>query len=87
MKSIPLGTVFKTKLTMKTRVSLQIITDQIINNKFIVGYMLHKPTIGSVFRLHDKNSDEFIFSTLDPVTEINDAFFKTEKYSYKFYPV
>ncbi len=70
----------------KIRISLEVITDHMIKNEFtIIGYMLYKPTIGSIFRLHDKNSNEFIFSTLNPVIEIEDEFnFKTEFCSYRF---
>ena len=71
----------------KIRISLEVITDHMIKNEFtIVGYMLYRPRIGGIFRLHDKVSNEFIFSTLNPVIEIQDEFnFKTENCSYRFY--
>lgn len=48
----------------KIRISLEAITDHMIENEFaIVGYMLDKPILGEVFRLYDKNLEETIFST------------------------
>lgn len=71
----------------KIRISLEVITDHMIKNEFtIVGYMLYRPLVGQIFRLHDKISNEFIFSTLNSVIEIDDEFnFKTEHNSYRFY--
>ena len=70
----------------KIRINLEVITNNTKSEFTIAGYMLHKPTIGSIFRLHDKVSNEFIFSTLNPVIEIEDELnFKTEKCSYRFY--
>lgn len=73
-------------MTSKTRINLEVITDHMIKNEFtIIGYMAHRPTIGQIFRLHDKGSNEFTFSTLNPVIEIEDEFnFKTESCSYRF---
>lgn len=72
-------------IVSKIRISLAVITDHMIENEFtIVGYMLYKPSIGSIFRLHDANSSEFIFSTLNPVIEMVDEFnFKTKNCSYR----
>ena len=71
----------------KIRIGLEVITDHMIKNEFtIVGYMLHRPRIGGIFRLHDKELNEFIFSTLNHVIEIEDELnFKTENCSYRFY--
>lgn len=69
----------------KIQISLEVFTDHMITNEFtIVGYMLHIPTVGNIFRLHDENSNNFVFSTLNPVIEIEDEFnFKTERCSYR----